>query len=80
MIPLKITIRIPVKVQGLNSGNQVGKPFITRFFGGWIPTITESPICIKLIKNAMEQNFSWEESAKEYVKLYIRAIENKNSR
>ena len=34
----------------------------------------------KLIKNAMEQNFSWEESAKEYVKLYIRAIENKNSR
>jgi starch synthase len=32
----------------------------------------------QLIKNAMAQNFSWEESAKEYVKLYRRAIENKN--
>ncbi len=34
----------------------------------------------KLIKKAMEQQFSWEESAKEYVKLYRKAIENKNTR
>lgn len=32
----------------------------------------------RLVKNAMEQHFSWEESAGEYVKLYSRAIENKN--
>ena len=31
----------------------------------------------KLIQKAMEQNFSWEESAKEYVKLYKRALKNK---
>ncbi|MFZ0281993.1 MAG: glycosyltransferase, partial [Bacteroidales bacterium] len=39
-----------------------------------------TPHMQKLIRKAMEQHFSWEESAKEYVKLYIRAIENKNSR
>ena len=32
----------------------------------------------KLIQKAMEQHFSWEESAKEYVKLYNRALEKKN--
>ena len=32
----------------------------------------------KLIKKAMEQNFSWEKSAVEYMNLYYRAIENKN--
>ncbi|MBN1417097.1 MAG: glycogen synthase GlgA [Bacteroidales bacterium] len=34
----------------------------------------------KLMKKAMEQNFSWEESAEKYVQLYNRAIENKKSR
>ncbi len=33
----------------------------------------------KLIKNAMKQHFSWEESAKEYEKLYIKAIKNKRT-
>jgi starch synthase len=33
----------------------------------------------QLIKKAMEQNFSWEKSAIEYVNLYTRAIENKNT-
>jgi len=32
----------------------------------------------KLIKTAMEQNFSWDKSAVEYVNLYYRAIGNKN--
>jgi starch synthase len=32
----------------------------------------------KLIKKAMEQNFSWEKSAGEYLQLYKRAIENRN--
>jgi starch synthase len=33
-----------------------------------------------LIKKAMEQNFSWEKNAREYLKLYKRAMENKNSK
>jgi starch synthase len=32
----------------------------------------------KLVRNAMKQHFSWEESAKEYLQLYSRAMENKN--
>lgn len=32
----------------------------------------------KLVQRAMEQNFSWEESAGEYVNLYCRALEKKN--
>jgi starch synthase len=34
----------------------------------------------KLIINAMEQNFSWDKSAEEYIQLYGRAIENSHSR
>lgn len=33
----------------------------------------------KLVKNAMERDFSWEKSAKEYEKLYQQAIENKKA-
>jgi starch synthase len=33
----------------------------------------------KLIKKAMMENFSWEVSAKEYIKLYKKALENKHS-
>ena len=33
----------------------------------------------KLIQNAMEQQFSWEDSAMEYVKLYRKALQNKNN-
>ncbi len=33
----------------------------------------------KLIKNAMQQDFSWNKSALEYVKLYEKAIENKQN-
>jgi starch synthase len=33
----------------------------------------------KLMKKAMEQDFSWEESAGKYVQLYKRAIKNKNA-
>ncbi|MBN2403188.1 MAG: glycogen synthase GlgA [Spirochaetes bacterium] len=32
----------------------------------------------KLIQNAMKQCFSWEDSAAEYVRLYMRAIENRS--
>ncbi|MBN2439977.1 MAG: glycogen synthase, partial [Spirochaetales bacterium] len=30
----------------------------------------------KFIQNAMKQNFSWEKSAKEYERLYLKAIKN----
>jgi starch synthase len=32
----------------------------------------------RLIKQAMKQNFSWEKSAGEYVKLYLRALKDRN--
>jgi starch synthase len=38
------------------------------------------PHYMKLIQKAMEQNFSWEKSSVEYVKLYKKALENKNNR
>ena len=34
----------------------------------------------KLIRKAMEQNFSWEKSSIEYIKLYQKALENKKNR
>ncbi|MBN2863504.1 MAG: glycogen synthase [Bacteroidales bacterium] len=34
---------------------------------------------IKLINNAMKQNFSWEDSAAEYIKLYSRALESRRA-
>jgi len=33
----------------------------------------------KLIQNAMQENFSWDKSAKEYVSIYYKALENVNS-
>ena len=34
---------------------------------------------IKMIQNAMMQSFSWDDSAKEYSRLYLKALENKKS-
>lgn len=39
---------------------------------------TRKPHFQNLIKNAMEQNFSWHKSAEEYINLYYKAIETRN--
>jgi starch synthase len=46
---------------------------------GWIldTYFSRKPHMDGLIKQAMKQNFSWEKSAGEYVKLYLRALKNR---
>ena len=44
-----------------------------------LETYKNKPIWKKIVKKAMEQDFSWDKSAKKYLDLYRRAITLKTS-
>ncbi|MCX8094548.1 MAG: glycogen synthase GlgA [Candidatus Goldbacteria bacterium] len=45
-----------------------------------VDTYKNKSVWMKLIENGMKENFSWEHSAQEYVKLYYKAMEKHNNK